>query len=323
MNRRPFFHRCLPGIVAAALGARSARADVSPELRLATFAARFRLEGGADFSRACGERGQGDAVFRPWRPPVAAPNRPPVWESFMTTSVILAGAGGSPTPVAGFYNPFFDALLLTKWNLDLGRVLRASLIPGEFLRTGLVGPSVSAPTWMRANGAFDREIPRLHALTEDKFSLRFPPRHTDGAAWLQYPGEAQYHAALERLLLRSIIGLAFFQRPGSPQREWMTGFRAGLGGGAEGIAAALAPSPAPLAAAVATLPAQHRRNLKPLAHFGAGGLHHLFFVDPLLPKFFLTALVEEGPPTRLRSASWLALDRAPPADFHRPSAPNH
>jgi hypothetical protein len=320
-TRRHFLAGLAPACFALAGGAPRTHASVPPELRLASLAARFRLEGCGDFAATCRLKQKDASVFAKWFSPAPAPNRPPVWEGFMATTIVLAGAMNSVSPVTGFYNPFFDAVLLTAWNLEQERVVRASLLPGEFLRSGRTDPSVAAPAWTRAEGKFDLEIRRFHGLSEDSFARLFPPRHPDLSGWSDFPRETDYRIALERLLLRSLVGLTYFQRRGTAPQVWLAKFREALGGEAAEVAGAFAGCPPALITAIASLPAAHRRNLRPLAHFGAGGNHHLFWQDPLQPKFFLATLVREGPPIHLRNASWLALDRIPPPAFTSPKTP--
>ncbi|MBP5857148.1 hypothetical protein KAJ83_09010 [Marivibrio halodurans] len=111
------------------------------------------------------------------------------WRTFFRGSQAQMGGGLSETPLIGFYNPFVDYWLMTRWRPVADappKLISADLFPGAFLRDGKTrraGRIPAAPEWLSgAAQAVDRgaaiglrdALQESTALTLATFMARFP-----------------------------------------------------------------------------------------------------------------------------------------------------
>ena len=219
-----------------------------------------------DFDGAVTLHGAGDAF-------AALTSRPPpggeraLWPLFFAGALTLAGNMHGERPVVCYYNPLFDAALLTTWEVRDGtaRIVAVALRPGADIGPG-GGGGGPLVRWMVSPKPLTEALPEQTAAFAAAFERAYPP---EGEARSELPAPAIPPEAidgLEGLLFVVLTQLQFLHDPSLSGIGAVVGEMRGIlaGGDKEALARAL-PARNPVSADdLLHLPLDARTEVRPV-----------------------------------------------------------
>jgi hypothetical protein len=144
-----------------------------------TAAFRFRNTAAANFTKALAEY-NADRPLSFLSQPDSSETRPLVWSAFMASSLVLMGHVDSPEPVVAFYNPLYDAVLITRWAASQGspKIVAADLRLASAISSGSSAAPPEFATWLKemANSPAPDVLKGQYTRFLKAFEKAFPPR---------------------------------------------------------------------------------------------------------------------------------------------------
>ncbi|MDD2709321.1 MAG: hypothetical protein PHV34_15140 [Verrucomicrobiae bacterium] len=196
--------------------------------------------------------------------PMAKEN-PGAWPRFFAGSILLVGNAASDLPVAGYYNPFFDAVVLTTWQKD-GKQYD---LKGMAVRLGsdLAGDSENPvlARWLAGKDAGPLALGKQYKTFIKDFERSFPPLNGKNTALEPASQQARILDRLESHMQISQANLeAVHTGGGALIGKYMVAFKTVLVNGKSKALSAYLPKNNPVTASQMTaLPLRLRETLSP------------------------------------------------------------
>lgn len=213
---------------------------------------------------------------------------PHVWAYFFSCSLLLIGHAQDSAPVIGFYNPFLDAALLTRWSWkgDQATISDATLWVGTCFPDGQAA-APQYPRWMSTA----RTTPLHEALLAgerefvSRFDREFPIQPVDSLKFPQPGRRAEAQTFIEQQAAAQLLTLMKLRT-----HRGLANLRRALAEGRASALDALIPQGSSFnSATLLKLPRELRERLLP--SFALCSAEHTIVVLslPALPRFYILA----------------------------------
>jgi hypothetical protein len=279
--------------------------NVSPKANAITAgivqAMKFRADAASDFAKAMKQHRTDKAMnflIQSGNPLTQA--RSIAWSAFFTGSLVLMGHADSPEPVVAFYNPLYDAVLLTRWagRANGGEMTAADLRVASAWASGGNGALPPYAAWLQ--GAVKRPAPEVIASEHGRFlktfERAFPPKATSIARIAASPGVEKAVAFVEVQALKAIGDVAAVQRTGGPRYNGrIPELRKALVQHDKNALARLTPPNSPTSvASLLEIPEEYSRHLVPC--YAALGEKDSIVVlqDTIMPRYYMMIFFRHG-----------------------------
>ena len=250
--------------------------------------AQFQMQASVDFEKAL-KNFRAESVFEFVTKHPAYEHTPLAWEYFFSSAIAITGNYNGPVYTIGYYNPFLDAVVLTRWTID--SEFRPSVVAAS-VRTGATlggvpekeGPSL--PRWLASGKPMPVALKAEYSDFTTTFSKNFPP--DSQTEWTPYTATSP--DVLKQLMADASLNMAqlyaYQNRVAPPVFDMLTEFRSALfDGDEESLARFLKDETGLTAAEAVEIPAQFREEIVGLYATASDDVVLLFMADPKVMQF--------------------------------------
>lgn len=277
----------------------------------------FRTAAAADFSKAIVQY-RAEKPLRFLSPKGLTKQRALAMSAFMTGALVLTGHADSAEPIVAFYNPLYDAVLITRWSAagDWPEIVAADMRVASRMAAGGNGPLPRYASWLdaMAKKPAPEVIKDEYTAFLKAFERAYPPRATTAAA-LPVSDDAEKVAAfVEGQALDAVGGVAAIQRVGNPRyNARLKELRDALARRDKEALSKLVPSDSATSAGVlAERPADVLQTLVPCYVLLSEKDSLVFLQDTALPRCYMLVVFRHDPTPRdavVRSVFFFELPR--------------
>jgi hypothetical protein len=250
---------------------------------------------------------------------------PAAWAYFFSTTVMVLGNQATAEPVVGYYSPFLDAVVLTRWRTDDGgrpMMVGGSLRSGHELESRQPAAPPALPRWLSADGPAQASLAQQHRGFLAAFSRQFPP--SPATAWESYaaPSPMTLQATGALAVTQALTMCALADGPNKEFCAALKALRLAVGRGDAGELTRMVPLGNPLSVSeIAGLPAPFRGLMSPV--FAVWDEHQamIFMADSRTLRFCSMAAYDLDKTVRLKAFGLMDLMADMPADGKRIAMP--
>jgi hypothetical protein len=282
------------------MGAQSGATKLSPEdewlMSLINWAGSFRQDAAGDIAKALTLYETGASLSFVTEG-ARFKEKPEIWAYFFAGSVVAMGHTRSSAPVAAYYNPFLDGVLLTQWEWKEDGSMKMTgadlQLGGAYGGTG----EQKVARWLTAGKAFPTALGEQYRGFVKAFEAKYPPLSDAKVAIAPGAGLAAAQDLIERQAEEGLSNTMEVQVAGAPRYNvLLVNMLKALAASDRKAIDRMLPKKHPMSSKqLLALPEKLRKDLAPVYALFGKEKTWVFVVWPMTPRFYALAQYANGP----------------------------